>query len=589
MPAWSPIMDVDDPISGMAQSEWFATLIITNNFSPLCDCGTLSLSISISVLSKVKMRKLKYERNGKSVVVDMPDQTTISQTLVLLQDEDLYFFDIEDSINGYLIQVADCGDAKYMVQVFSLSENEPTLYSDPTEISMEAALAFCCDYVQHGKVRNGHVSFSIIDWSARQAALSSSTAKPPQISWEQHEFEESEITFEQHDFEEFEKQQTLEEIEKNPQKFFNITLRDRISSELLPMLIIALERGATIERFKPSLPLIYHAKRGDAETVATLVALGCDVTAIYNGNSIVWHALSHKNFQYASALVAHGATGETAQSSPYYSDWLVAFENNRVTEAAIISGALDTVRLKIADLPRSGIKNGWLSLAIIHDQLEVLTLLLHKKCLVHFHGQISNSAYGDALAKTDTRFLQILIEHGAYASVSKARTYGGLEFISASPEALLFLTQNGYTTGLGRGVATIIRHNRSNDCAAQLAVIDNVFFENLNQDHFLRAISIFAKTNSIDRIAALLEQREHAPLTQACCEAEDLDTLSVMIMAGLTLVTVPSSEYCWRTNACCHYIRTSREKLISIATAIGEDRPAATFPSALPDVSNPPS
>jgi hypothetical protein len=491
--------------------------------------------------------ELTYHIRKDEKIISRPGRDDLREAYRVLREENVEVADLRNVQTGALLQLVtlDGGDC-VCAAMFPFDDATGALYSESDALTIVEALVICDAFMRSGDARASGMTFSDKDWFERpeEGNFAPVPRTPTGAADEPDDHAAS------------------EEEELAPQELINLWLEDPgfCTEDLVRS---ALDSGGTFAASTPIPPLIYVAQHGgQADAIGFLLSLGEDIGTIHDGGTALWHAISNSNYCFADELLIRGAQSTEARSSKNFSRWQKRDEHSKILDA-IAAGQAHTVDAYLVGRHPRQVSIDLLSEAIASSQLAILERLLSHKGKLSVK---STTLWGLAMAKSDVRYLQALIDHGVYDSIVALQDFDGRAFQYATPEALSFLVSNGHTAGFEEGCA-VLSGRRGRRARALLPIIPDAFFYRLSAKQLANVILIFEQL-APERVDTILEQNDFAPLLRHVFHGADGDDAYRLMPTILGLPFIGPHEEDAPTLETLKNMRVIRDELTALARAL---------------------
>lgn len=435
---------------------------------------------------------ITFRSDGGETRVANASTDDVLRAVDLIRNEAAYLVDLVNVGTDDVLQIVEVERRCVGVVRIAADGRHRPLFSTSTELADDDIRRICAAFLAGGRVDDIGIEFDAVDWLDRpdtNAAIAQPDLPAP-----------------------------ADDEELDPHEALAASLEGAFHKDAL---LDAIKAGAALDKFGPVPPLVYLACHGgDPAAIECLLELGEQLDAPHAGATALWHALQHSHYTFADELVACGADRSEALSHPHFARW-----EKRCARLTILDqvgeGNTAAVKRYLHGRHARHVSKDLLVRAIECDQVHVLQQLLAHKGRIALNDVHSESIWGRALQKSDTRFLQLLIDHGGYDGVAAMPGYGGREFLQATPEAIAFLFASGHTAGLHRALNTIIDSDRR-AAGSQLAAFPDRYFSDLSGQRQARVLLYFQRYAPW-RVDMLLNQNDFAQLVGALVRETSYD------------------------------------------------------------------
>ena len=478
---------------------------------------------------------------GETRIAD-PSPDDAQRAAQRIRDDEAYLVDLRDIGTNDLLQFVGTDTASVGAARFGADDRQAPLFSVSESLADADVKAVSAAFLAGARIDECGVAFNDVAWFNRADNVQASPVHHEALP--------------------------VEEEQIDPLEMMREAMRPR-SLFCKDGLLAALAAGASFEQLAPVPPLVYLAQNdGDPAAIECLLGLGERLDAREAGETALWHAVQRGHYSFADELVANGAERSEARSSARYERW-----EQRAARRSILDHVEDgntaAVKRYLHGRQARQVSQDLLLRAIECEQLAVLQLLLLHKGRITLDKVHQESIWGRALQKADTRYLQLLIDHGGYEGVAAAPQYGGREFVHATPEALAYLLASGHTAGMSRGFATLIDSHRPS-AGRLLAVFPDAYFRGLSGQRQARALLHFLRV-APERVDMVLDQNDFAQLVGALVrDADDEAVLQALPRAFGIAVAGPAPPPGRHANI-SDYLKGVRAELCGMALAIWKD------------------
>jgi len=472
--------------------------------------------------------QIKYMQGIDTVRIAEPERQHFIEAYRMLRRGELEIVDLIDMQSRAWLQLVtfDQGKNVGLVAAAATGGGE-VLYSKSADLVIDDILPICEAFIRAGDVLASGFAFSRIQWEERDAPVPS---KPPALAAVVPEavVEPDQEQDEEQENPELSPQDMVDEWIKYPGQLDDETIR------------LALSTGASLSPFVETPALIHLASCGaHPDVIDFVMSRGADISAVHEGGTALWHAVSAGRYAFANALVLRGADVAEAQSSVNFKAWRKRDAARGIIDA-IASGDESAVLAYLASRTPRNIGFDLIVQAIKSERLAILLSLLAGKGELTLMSGGLDSAWSLAMGLSDARYIEALVQYGAYEIVSSQRDYARRVRSSACRATLSFLFSNGYTHAIEAIFSSLIRFG-SDRCQALLPVYPDSYFVGLPPEQVVIALISFSE-HAPERIDHLMDHNDYAALVHHVFDGSSNDALRVgpLILGGHSPANSPS-------------------------------------------------
>lgn len=458
------------------------------------------------------------------MTVHKPTAADLGEAYLIVQRHMDGITNLRNVGTGAVLQILSFAeDDDVCVAIFPRDEDDVgALYSESAALKAEDVIAVCEAFMSPEGLSACTIPFNSKDWWARESPI----APTPQQAGVPISTANEDLC-----------------TPATAQEVIDAFLGDGAYSDDIDALRSALADGGRFDAFTPMPPLVYAALHcRSVESIEMLVELGEDVSALHEGQTAFWHAVTKSRFAFADALLVRGANAEEARTSPNYRRWQRRNEEDRILEA-IEAADERAVEEYLKGRPRNDASHFLCAAAVSSERLAILKRLLNHRGALTATSSRRGAAWMVAMTKSDTRYLQTLVDYGMYNSV-EAKPEDVRSFLYASPEAIAYLCSAGLHAGLDEGFQWLINKSSARR-RAQIAAFPDSFFVGLDPQQLTNAILSFEQC-APSRTDGLLDRHDFAALVhylfhEAYCQVayEVIPRIFGVVVAG------PSVRYAY--------------------------------------------